>query len=213
MLRGLTFLLRSIFPGAMSAALLSVALISVALIPSGSLRAEGVTQSNATQKSPGLQSLVEPLWTDLNGQQRSVLEPFGAQWNTWSSQEKRIWVSLANKFPQYTPVQQSKAKQRIKDWAALTPEQRRLARSNYRMANQLPKAELDDQKKRYEGMTHEQRVVLRENGSTSNTAAKYGGARTGLAKDAAKPLSGGTPTAVAANPASGKGAASAVAKQ
>ena len=80
-------------------------------------------------------------------------------------------------------------------------------------SNQLPKAELDDQKKRYEGMTHEQRVVLRENGSTSNTAAKYGGARTGLAKDAAKPLAGATPTAVAANPASGKGAASAVAKQ
>ncbi len=208
-MRGRTFL-----PSFLLTVVVSAALLSAVLIPTGDLRAQAVTQGSTTAKSPGLQSLVEPLWTDLNGQQRSVLEPFGAQWNTWSSQEKRIWVSLANKFPQYTPAQQSKAKQRIKDWAALTPEQRRLARSNYRMANQLPKAELDDQKKRYEGMTHEQRVVLRENGSTSNTAAKYGGARTGLAKDAAKPLAGGTQTAEIANPASRNGtAASAVAKQ
>jgi hypothetical protein len=135
-----------------------------------------------------LQALVEPLWTDLSLAQRGVLEPFGKQWNTWSTQEKRVWVALADKFPQYTGPQQARARQRIKDWAALTPEQRRLARSNYRMAHQLPKAELADHKTRYEGMTHEQRVVLRENGTTSNTAAKYGGARTGLAKDAAKPL-------------------------
>jgi Protein of unknown function (DUF3106) len=194
-------------------AALAAGLLSLTVTPIGNARAQAVTQGSTAQKSTGLQSLVEPLWTDLNGQQRSVLEPFGAQWNTWSAQEKRVWVSLANKFPQYTPAQQSKAKQRIRDWAALTPEQRRLARSNYRMANQLPKAELDDQKKRYEGMTHEQRVVLRENGSTSNTAAKYGGARTGLAKDAAKPL-GGTQTAAAASPSSSssRGATPTVAK-
>ncbi len=203
---------RPFLPRFLLSAVVSVAMLLAALIPTGDLWAQAVTHSSAATKSPGLQSLVEPLWTDLNGPQRSVLEPFGAQWNTWSSQEKRIWVSLANKFPQYTPAQQAKAKQRIKDWAALTPEQRRLARSNYRMANQLPKAELDDQKKRYEGMTHEQRVVLRENGSTSNTAAKYGGARTGLAKDAAKPLADGTQTAAAASPISSKGASSAVAK-
>ncbi len=135
-----------------------------------------------------MQSLVEPLWSDLSSQQRSVLEPFGAQWNTWSSQEKRVWISLAEKFAKYTPAQQAKAKQRVKDWAALTPEQRRLARSNYRLAKKLPTSELATQTRRYEGMTLEQRTVLRENGSTSNTAAKYGGARTGLAKDAAKPL-------------------------
>ncbi len=147
-----------------------------------------VSSAMAGEKPSALQTLVEPLWTDLTPQQRSVLEPFGAQWNTWSAQEKRVWVSLANKFPQYTPAEKAKAKQRIKDWAALTPEQRRLARSNYRLANKLPKAELADTTKRYEGMTQEQRTVLRENGSTSNTAAKHAGSRTGLAKEAAKPL-------------------------
>jgi hypothetical protein len=203
-------------PGVLSinfiaSALRSSAMTLLALVVSVQVLAQPIQA--APSKTVGLQSLVEPLWTDLTGQQRSVLEPFSAQWNTWSSQEKRVWVSLADKFPQYTPIQQAKAKQRIKDWAALTPEQRRLARSNYRMATQLPKGELADQKTRYEGMTHEQRVVLRENGSTSNTAAKYGGARTGLAKDAAKPLAG-TQTAAAptATPASGKGTAAGLVK-
>jgi Protein of unknown function (DUF3106) len=190
----------------------TLGLVSSIVLASSLALAQGTPPASASNKSVGLQSLVEPLWTDLSVQQRVILEPFGAQWNTWSAQEKRVWVSLANKFPQYTPAQQSKAKQRIKDWAALSSEQRRLARSNYRMATQLPKGELADQKSRYEGMTHEQRVVLRENGSTSNTAAKYGGARTGLAKDAAKPLAG-TQTAAAPAPVTGKGPAAAVVKQ
>jgi hypothetical protein len=189
----------------------SFALGSLSIVSAAT--AQNAPQTEAIIKPSGLQSLVEPLWTDLNPQQRSVLEPFGAQWNTWSAQEKRVWVSLANKFPQYTPAQQAKAKQRIKDWAALSSEQRRLARSNYRMANQLPKEELADQKKRYEGMTHEQRVVLRENGSTSNTAAKYGGARTGLAKDAAKPFAGTQTAAAPATPVTNKGVTPAVVKQ
>lgn len=170
-----------------------------ALLANGIAPGLALAQGKATKTAspPAMQTLVEPLWADLTPDQRSVLEPFGAQWNTWSAQEKRVWVSLANKWPQYTPVQQARAKQRIKDWAALSPEQRRLARSNYRLANKLPKSELVDQTKRYEGMTPEQRTVLRENGSTSNTAAKYGGARTGLAKDAAKPLAGSPPSSVA----------------
>jgi Protein of unknown function (DUF3106) len=192
------------------AVLLAIAVFSLFNL----VQAQDGVKAAIGSKSTGLQSLVEPLWTDLNPHQRSVLEPFSAQWNTWSAQEKRVWVSLANKFPQYSPSLQAKAKQRIKDWAALSSEQRRLARSNYRMANQLPKEELADQKKRYEGMTHEQRVVLRENGSTSNTAAKYGGARTGLAKDAAKPLAGTrTATAPATTQVTGKDSSSTVVKQ
>jgi hypothetical protein len=187
-------------------------LLSWAIFAAHGSHAQSTSPLPSPSKVSGLQSLVEPLWTDLSVQQRTTLEPFGAQWNAWSAQEKRVWISLAEKLPQYSPAQQLKAKQRIKDWAALTPEQRRLARSNYRMAHQLPKAELADQKKRYEGMTHEQRVVLRENGSTSNTAAKYGGARTGLAKDAAKPLAS-TQTTAAATSATSKGSVPAVVKQ
>jgi Protein of unknown function (DUF3106). len=73
--------------------------------------------------------------------------------------------------------------------AALTPEQRRLARQNYRLAKRLPPDERQAQWERYRELTPEQRAVLRNSGWTSNTAARHAGARTGLAKEAAQPLS------------------------
>ncbi|MBW6493413.1 MAG: DUF3106 domain-containing protein [Burkholderiaceae bacterium] len=129
-----------------------------------------------------------PLWASLGQSARDLLEPFEAQWNSWSSEEKRVWVSLAAKFPKLAPEQQAKVKSRVVEWAALTPAQRKLARANFRLARQLPSSERVSQWQRYESMTPEQRKVLRLGGRTSNTAAKHAGARTGLAKEAAKPL-------------------------
>ncbi len=129
-----------------------------------------------------------PLWAALGEPAQSLLQPFEAQWNSWSPQEKRNWVSLAAKFPKLTPEQQVKVRSRIVDWAALTPAQRKLARANFRLARQLPSQERVSQWQRYESMTPEQRKVLRIGGRTSNTAAKHAGARTGLAKQAATPL-------------------------
>jgi len=133
--------------------------------------------------------LVQPLWNDLGPAQQAVLEPFAEQWNSWSAQEKRIWVSLADRVPRMAPQARERAQQRIRDWAALTPEQRRLARQNYRLAKRLPPDERQAQWARYQEMTPEQRSVLRTSGWTSNTAARHAGARTGLAKEAAQPLS------------------------
>ncbi len=133
--------------------------------------------------------LVQPLWSDLTQAQQAVLEPFAAQWNGWSAQEKRVWVSLADRVPRMAPAARERAHQRIREWAALTPEQRRLARQNYRLAKRLAPDQRQAQWARYQEMTPEQRSVLRTSGWTSNTAARHAGAQTGLAKEAAQPLS------------------------
>ncbi len=129
-----------------------------------------------------------PLWDSLGEPARNLLQPFAAQWNSWSPHERRIWVSLAAKFPKLSADKQAKVRTRIVEWADLTPEQRKLARANFRLARQLPSEERVSQWQRYESMTPEQRKVLRIGGRTSNTAAKHAGARTGLAKQAATPL-------------------------
>jgi len=133
--------------------------------------------------------LVRPLWSELSPAQQAVLEPFAQQWNSWSAQEKRVWVSLADRVPRMAPKARERAHERIREWAALTPDQRRLARQNYRLAKRLPPDERQAQWERYREMTPEQRSVLRSAGWTSNTAARHAGARTGLAKEAAQPLS------------------------
>ena len=147
---------------------------------------DNVDRADAPRAS--LLPLVQPLWSDINPAQQAVLAPFEAQWNGWSAAEKRSWVKLADRFPKMSPQARERAGERIREWAALTPDQRRLARQNYRLARRLAPDERQAQWERYREMTPEQRSVLRTSGSTSNTAARHAGARTGLAKHAAQPF-------------------------
>ena len=137
---------------------------------------------------PSLLPLAQPLWQDLPRVEQQVLQPFEAQWNSWPATEKRRWQALARRMPEMTPEQQARALQRIDEWAALSPEQQRLALRNYRLARQLSADERKAQWERYTKMTAEEKRKLRAGGATSNTAAGHAGARTGLAKEAAQPL-------------------------
>jgi hypothetical protein len=133
-------------------------------------------------------AMLEPLWVDLTDSQQVALAPFAAEWNTWPTADKKSWVSLADKLPGMSADQRDKARRRILEWANLSPEQRRIARANYRLAKERPAPQRVEEWQRYQSMTQEQREILRRAGSTSNTAAGHAGAPTGLAKEASQPL-------------------------
>ena len=132
--------------------------------------------------------LAQPRWSDLSADQRQILAAFGSQWNELPLNEKRAWSDLARRFPQLGPQEQARAQSRISEWAALTPDQRRIARANYRLLQQIGKDNLATEWERYQSLTPDQRAILETAGSTSNTAARHLGAPTGLAKEAAQPL-------------------------
>lgn len=144
-------------------------------------------------RSVVLLPLAQPLWSELPPAQRKILAPLEAQWNAMPLAKKRSWIALATRLPQMEQAQREKAQERIIEWAGLTPEQRRQARNNYRLAQTLPKDARVATWEQYQQMTPEQRNVLRINGWTSNTAARHAGAPTGLAKQAARPLPGLVP--------------------
>lgn len=137
---------------------------------------------------PSLLPLAQPLWSELSAAQQRVLEPFAAQWNALPVSEKRAWADLAGRFPKMKPDERKRVEKRVEEWAALTPDQRRLARANYRLAQQVARENVLAEWENYQAMTPEQRSVLGTAGSTSNTAARHAGASTGLAKEAAQPL-------------------------
>ena len=137
---------------------------------------------------PSLVALLEPLWVDLTKAQQEALAPFAPEWNTWPKAEKKSWITLADKLPDMSRERQEKARRRILEWANLTPEQRRVARANYRLAKERPAQKRVQEWENYQSMTQEQREILRRAGSTSNTAAGHAGAPTGLAKEASQPL-------------------------
>lgn len=153
--------------------------------------AVGVGQTGESAPRKSLLPLVQPLWSELSSGQQQVLGPFESQWNTLPMVEKRAWMSLASRFPRMSAAEQRRVEKRIAEWAALSPDQRKIARQNYRLA----KKSLAGGEQRvatweqYQSMTPEQRAVLERNGWTSNTAARHAGARTALAKEAAQPIS------------------------
>ena len=132
--------------------------------------------------------LAQPLWSELKPAEQTVLAPLSGQWNVMALDEKRSWITLAARFPKMTPEQQTHASARIRELAKLTPDQRRLARANYRLAKTLPQQERLAQSEQYQNMTDEQKKVLQTSGTTSNTGARHAGARTALAKEASQPL-------------------------
>jgi hypothetical protein len=147
-----------------------------------------VSADDATPSRKSLLPLVQPLWSELSSAQQEVLKPFEPQWNALPLEEKRAWRNLAVRFPRMQPAEQAKARERIGEWAGLTPEQRRLARQNYRLAKQIPAEARKAQWESYQTLTAEQQEVLRTAGSTSNTAARHAGSRTALAKQANQPI-------------------------
>ncbi len=160
---------------------------AVAAVLAASL-AGAADDAGTSPARPSLLPLAQPLWSDLSPKQREVLAPFERQWNALPSTSKRAWVKLADRVPKMRAADREKALKRIREWALLTPEQRRLARNNYRLAKTLDREEISADWEQYSQMTPEQRAVLRASGTTSNTAARHAGARTGLAKEAARPL-------------------------
>jgi len=170
----------------MARAIVAVLALVAALVAAPLSADDQADRADAPRAS--LLPLVQPLWSDLTPAQQAVLQPFEAQWNGWSAAEKRSWVKLADRIPKMSPQARERADARIREWATLSPQQRRVARQNYRIARRLAPDERQAQWERYREMTPEQRSVLRTSGSTSNTAARHAGARTGLAKHAAQPF-------------------------
>jgi len=141
--------------------------------------------------------LVQPLWSDLAAPQQAVLAPFASQWNALPLNEKRAWADLATRFPKMKPDEQRRVEKRIAEWAELSAEQRRVARANFRLAQQVARDNsLLAEWENYQSMTPEQRSVLgTAAGGGASTAARYVASPTGLAREAAQPLPRRTPKA------------------
>ena len=139
-------------------------------------------------RSALLPAPVVPRWNSLSPAQQTLLEPFKDSWTTLPDAEQRAWAELALRFPRLAADQQERAQKRIQEWAALTPPQRQMARSNYRLAKVLPPEARVQQYEAYRELSPEQRGVLRSAGSTSNTAAALASPTVGLAKNASQPM-------------------------
>ncbi|MFM9881709.1 MAG: DUF3106 domain-containing protein [Burkholderiales bacterium] len=82
-----------------------------------------------------------PTWSALKKEQQLVLSSLESEWGNFDAQRKAKWISIANQYPKMGKDEQERIQRRMKTWASLTPEQRQVARENYRDLSRLPQAE------------------------------------------------------------------------
>ena len=137
------------------------------------------TTTAASTSSPSLPG--RPLWIDLSESQQQALAPLSQSWHTMAEPHKRKWLALSQNFSQLSVDEQNTLQSRMREWAALSPQQRTVARLNFAGAQQLPQEDKKAKWEAYQALSPE--------------------AKQKLAAQQAKPLTGAAPAVKPVAPA------------
>ncbi len=124
---------------------------------------KSVAKSSAAASKSAAKSTkkpTKPRWSDLTVAQKEVLAPLAPEWDQINPARKKKWLEIGNKVATMTPDEKFRVQERIRDWVKLSPEQRRVARSNYTNTKQLDPNEKFAQWQRYQQLTEEQKKEL-----------------------------------------------------
>lgn len=82
--------------------------------------------------------LIQPGWSELEVEQRQILEPLANTWDTLDADRKKKWLTLSQRYASMTPEEQTRVKQRMKEWVSLSSAERKAARDNFTALQQAP---------------------------------------------------------------------------
>lgn len=121
------------------------------LVTTGSLLAVAQTTQPVPVATPGktvvVQAFSGPAWVELSPAQREVLAPLASAWPSLSESHKRKWLEMARGYRALPPEEQVKMQGRMKEWVALSPQQRTQARLNFAKTKELSKELTAEEKK------------------------------------------------------------------
>jgi Protein of unknown function (DUF3106) len=126
-----------------------------------------------TEKPAAAPKATKPAWTDLKTEQQSALAPLQAEWPKISETQKRKWLEISKNFIKLQPDEQIKLHSRMKDWVALSAQQRAQARLNFSSAKTLTPEEKQRQWQAYQALSpaDKQKLAAKAQDSTPNSAA------------------------------------------
>ena len=115
------------------------------LLANGLVFAQTTPSVTTVKPAPSLPG--RPLWMDLTETQQQALAPLAQFWPTMTEPHKRKWLAISQNFHQLSGDEQATVQGRMREWAALSPQQRSAARLNFADAKQLLQ---DDKKAKWE---------------------------------------------------------------
>jgi len=115
----------------------------------------------------------KPTWKELSPAQREALAPLARDWDGFDRNRKLKWLEVAEKYPQLSPDGKKRLHERMAEFAKLTPEQRRTARSNFQRAYELPMEQRESLVQQYQELPAEEKRALADKaGKRKNEAAR-----------------------------------------
>ena len=105
-----------------------------------------------------------PGWTELSAVERDILKPLASSWNALTPGHKSKWRQMAKSYPSLPTEEQVKMQGRMKEWVALSPQQRNQARLNFATTKELSKELTPEEKKAkwqaYQALSEEEKRKL-----------------------------------------------------
>lgn len=111
--------------------------------------------------SPGLAAATEgAAWSALTVSQKQILAPLQKDWPSLDAQRRQKWLEVASRFGDLPVAEQERVKERMVEWARMTPGQRARARLVFQEARQLPADERQARWEAYRSLSPEARQAL-----------------------------------------------------
>jgi hypothetical protein len=127
-------------------------------------------------------------WSELGPEQARALAPLVGIWSSLDPAQQRKWLELGARYPTLSAGDQKRLQDRMREWAAMTPQERVRARVQFQQASQLSAEERLQRWQAYQALTPDERQRL---------AAPAGGPTAAPPRD---PAAGGAKTTVVAPP-------------
>ena len=102
----------------------------------------------------------KPTWTQLTPLQQQALAPLSATWRVLGEAHKRKWLALSENFQAMPPGEQARLHSRMTEWAALSPQQRTLARLNFAEAQKVDPSDKRAKWEAYQALPPEEKRKL-----------------------------------------------------
>lgn len=132
--------------------------------------AESTEQAASRTASPAPQA-AKPLWSELSPAQQTALAPLAGEWNQLDAFRKSKWLAISNKFATMKPDEQQRIQERMRDWVASTPEQRRIARESYSRAKKLKPDQKSAHWEQYQQLPEDRKKKLAEDATAKKPVA------------------------------------------
>ena len=113
-----------------------------------------------------------PRWASLTAAQRETLAPLEEDWSGIDSDRKHKWLEVASRYPSMSRAEQRRIRERMAEWARLTPSQRGEARANFQQASRTPAADRQAQWEAYQALPAEEKSRLASRAAESARASQ-----------------------------------------